>query len=249
MGWRVWCVGLGLSACAQTAQRTEIGETEVITVRRAFANVHFVRQGDAAILVDAGFDEEADGTLEMLEREGADLGAVGAVVITHGHHDHAGGGAAIRDALGVPLIGGAGDVGMFRTGALEGTLCPTDGIAERRLEASTEGTFTPFEPDVLVDGELDLAAYGMNGRVVSLPGHTEGSLVVVAGEAVLVGDLLRGSVTGRKAHTHFYMCDLEDNAGDVSALLDDIAPAATTVFPGHFGPLRREAVEGWLEGL
>ena len=36
-----------------------------------------------------------------------------------------------------------------------------------------------------------------------------------SGGALFVGDLLRGSILGRRAHTHFYMCDLQDNADDV----------------------------------
>ncbi|MEO1574903.1 MAG: hypothetical protein AAFU65_08075, partial [Pseudomonadota bacterium] len=47
------------------------------------------------------------------------------------------------------------------------------------------------------------------GEIVRLPGHTEGSLVAVVGETAFVGDLLRGSVTGTAARTHFYMCDLD----------------------------------------
>jgi hypothetical protein len=62
-----------------------------------------------------------------------------------------------------------------------------------------------------------------------------------------VGDLFRGSITGRAAVTHFYMCDLDDNTDDIAALLEDIAPEATRFFAGHFGPLDRSAVTTLLE--
>lgn len=39
------------------------------------------------------------------------------------------------------------------------------------------------------------------------------------------------------------MCDLEDNRRDVARLLGELAPSATTFFPGHFGPLERSSVE------
>jgi glyoxylase-like metal-dependent hydrolase (beta-lactamase superfamily II) len=59
---------------------------------------------------------------------------------------------------------------------------------------------------------------------------------------VFVGDLLRGSVVGSGAETHLYMCDLEANKRDIANLLTVEAPAATLVFPGHFGPVTRESV-------
>jgi glyoxylase-like metal-dependent hydrolase (beta-lactamase superfamily II) len=72
-------------------------------------------------------------------------------------------------------------------------------------------------------------------------------VVVEVGGALFVGDLFRGSIIGRRAHTHFYMCDLQDNADDIDALLQ-IVPDATVFFPGHFGPVRRSAVERWRAG-
>ena len=60
--------------------------------------------------------------------------------------------------------------------------------------------------------------------------------------AALVGDLFRGAIAGSSAELHFYMCDLAGNRRDVRAVLERIAPSATVFFPGHFGPVSREAV-------
>jgi glyoxylase-like metal-dependent hydrolase (beta-lactamase superfamily II) len=83
---------------------------------------------------------------------------------------------------------------------------------------------------------------GLEGRVIALPGHTRGSLVVTVGDAVFVGDLFRGSLLGSGAETHFYMCDVEGNRRDVARLLHEIAPHGQTFFVGHFGPVDRVSV-------
>lgn len=110
--------------------------------------------------------------------------------------------------------------------------------------------FTPLQADVWVENDaretvaLDLRPLtGVDARVIALPGHTEGSLIVVAGRYALVGDLFRGSIPGWSATTHFYICDLADNKRDLRELLQVHAKDATTFFPGHFGPVERASVE------
>jgi glyoxylase-like metal-dependent hydrolase (beta-lactamase superfamily II) len=141
------------------------------------------------------------------------------------------------------VIVGRGDEAMTAIGHNE-PLCPTDDTARGRLAEDQGATYAPFTPDTLVDDSLSLAELtGIDARVVRLPGHTEGSLVVVVSDAALVGDLFRGNVFDAGTSVHFYMCDLEDNRRDVAHVLRELAPSATTFFPGHFGPLERGSVE------
>jgi hydroxyacylglutathione hydrolase len=243
----VRCLLLTCAACASSTQTVEVGEATVVTVRLSYNNVHHISQGETSILVDAGLESDAEQLDAKLRSAGIDPAGIDLIVVTHGHADHAGGAGWFQSTYGVPVLVGAGDDALYASGEND-TLCPTDATAENRLEAAQSATYTPLVPDIQVQpGEaVDLATtMGLAGTVTSVPGHTEGSLVYTVGEAAFVGDLIRGSITGRKARTHFYMCDLEDNTDDVKHVLDEVAVDAETYFVGHFGPLPRLEIGAW----
>ncbi len=144
---------------------------------------------------------------------------------------------------GTRVIAGAGDRAMLAAGRHVQAMCPVGTIAGVRASTDRSGTFPPLAADVWVEDALPLASIaGIEGRVVVVHGHTDGSLVVVSGDVAFVGDTFRGAIVGGGAETHFYVCDLEDNRRDVARLLDELAPGATTFFTGHFGPVAREDV-------
>ncbi|MCA9610863.1 MAG: MBL fold metallo-hydrolase [Myxococcales bacterium] len=233
----------GLVGCATTHGVRRVGELEVHTFRRDWANAHAVVGPGGAFLFDAGLERNAEALDQDLRAAGLDPGSLRAVILSHGHADHAGGARVFRERYGTPIVAARADGPMLRAGHND-PLCPTDDDARGRVEEDGAETFQPFEPDVWVDASVELGPLtGVHGRIVPLPGHTPGSLVVVLDEVALVGDLFRGTVFTEGASVHFYMCDLEDNHADVRELLDALAPSAHTFFPGHFGPLARGAVE------
>ena len=127
------------------------------------------------------------------------------ILLTHGHIDHAGGAAELRDALGVPL-----------DGPDERDAFLLDGLAEQG-RAYGMADARNVRPDRWLR-EGDAVSLGTLGPhrfdVLHCPGHTPGHLVFVdkASRFALVGDVLfRGSV-GRTDFPY----------GDGAALLESI---------------------------
>ena len=244
-----WVVALGLlSGCAGLSESHKAAEgVEGLTLRESHNNAHLIVSGDNLALVDAGLPADAEALEARIRDAGFDPSKIRAIIITHGHADHAGGARHFQQKFGTPIVAGRGDASLMTTGRHD-KLCPTDSIAESRLEDDQSATYTPTEAEVWVEAPIDLKALaGIDGTIHPLPGHTEGSLVVVAGDVALVGDLFRGEIVTSGAEIHFYMCDLEDNQRDIKALLETLAPKATTFFVGHFGPVDREDVEDLIQ--
>jgi len=136
----------------------------------------------AAWVVDPG------GDVPRILEAVANLGLqVERILLTHGHIDHAGGAAALRDALAVPLDG-PDERDAFLLDGLE-----RQGQSYGMLDARN------VRPDRwLTDG--DTVALGPHEfRVLHCPGHTPGHLVFVHDLArfAVVGDVLFSGLVGR----------------------------------------------------
>ncbi len=149
-------------------------------------------QTGKAVVVDAAAEPE-----RILAA--ADGFEVIAVLTTHGHHDHVGAAAAIRDALGVAVRIHPDDT-------------PMAGIE-------------PTEP--LADGDIvDLGGVRLEAR--HTPGHTPGSMCLVAGNYLFSGDTLFPGGPGATRSR-------EDFASIMQSLRHRlfVLPDHTLVLPGH----------------
>ncbi len=156
----------------------------------------------AGMVVDPGGD--VDRILAAVEQTGA---VIEKIVLTHGHLDHAGGAAALRDALtaksGKPVpVEGPDRRDEFLL----------NGIAEQAAAYGFEAA--NVTPDRwMTEGEvLTLGPHQFD--VLHCPGHTPGSLVYVsqASRFALVGDVLFQGSVGRTDFPY----------GDHAALIDAI---------------------------
>jgi hydroxyacylglutathione hydrolase len=231
-----------LCGCFPERVTTTVGDVTVRTFQHDFTNVHAVVHGGKVVLIDSGLERNAERLEADLLAEGLSPRDVVAVVLTHGHADHAGGARRFQEAFGAKVIAGRGDATLLAEGRND-PLCPTSADARDRLPKDQAETYRPVVPDVLLDGPASLEALvGVAGELLPVPGHTEGSLALKVGASLFVGDLLRGAIFTKDADVHFYMCDLDDNANDIDGLLE-AHPDASTWFVGHFGPLTRAAVQ------
>jgi len=170
-----------------------------------------------AAVVDPGGDVPR--ILAAIKEQGV---TVERIWLTHGHIDHAGGAAELKQALGGVPIEGPDLRDKFLL----------DGLPGKALEYRMVGVRAVTPDRWLSEGDtLTLAA--LNFSVLHVPGHTPGSLVFYneANKFALVGDtLFRGSV-GRT--------DMEygDAAALVAAIRSKLLPLGddVTFLPGH-GP-------------
>ena len=164
-------------------------------------------QQNCTLIWDSGSKQawviDPGGNVPRIQEAVTTLGlTVERILLTHGHIDHAGGAAELREALGVPL-----------DGPDERDAFLLDGLAEQgRAYGMAEAR--NVRPDRWLRQGDTVALGDHRFDVLHCPGHTPGHLVFVdkASRFALVGDVLfRGSV-GRTDFPN----------GDGAALLESI---------------------------
>ena len=210
-------------------------------------NCYLLEADDGFVLIDTGLPSKRANLERRLEGAGCRPGNLKLIVLTHGDLDHAGNAAHLRGTYGTKIVMHAGDAGMVERGDMtwnrkakpdRRTLTSHAILLASRLWLLffKQGEFEVFTPDMYVGDDSELARYGLVGRVLSLPGHSKGSIGVLTSQGDLFcGDLLQNF--GRPAAP--FVDDLADQEASIGKLR---ALPLTTVYPGHGKPFAADRV-------
>lgn len=192
--------------------------------------------GEKVVIVDTGVGGQAERILERIAEEGRSAGDVSLILLTHGHGDHAGSAAALREKTGAPIALGAGDEekcleGVDREMRARGAVGRTMLAMIRRRQAKGGRTAGPVA-DIIVEEEFPLGEFGVDAVAVPTPGHTRGSLAVFTGSGdALVGDLLGGGGRTRSEPKRgVFVCDEDAMTASIRAV---VARAPRVIYTGH----------------
>lgn len=178
-------------------------------------NCYVVGRRDTAqaLIIDPGL--QAASVLALVERKGI---VVERIVITHGHIDHLAGVPLLQSSLKAPVMMHPDDMDIL------------DFEQFAQLPFLPEG-FGPFQIDEDLEHGIEIPFQDLRLRVLHTPGHTEGSVCLVAGLDCFSGDTLFERGIGRT--------DLP--GGNMQKIVFSIRnqlytlPADTVVHPGHGG--------------
>ena len=199
---------------------------------------------EGVTVVDAGLPGHWRDFMRVLATMGRTLADVKGLVLTHGDSDHVGFAERLRRETGVPVYVHQADAERAKGGDK-----PSNSMGRWRLGA-TAGFFayglrkgalrTRWLTEVVpVEGGEVLPLPG-SPRLISLPGHSPGSIAVhvPVADAVCVGDALttRHVLTGRVGPQPAPFTDAPAEALDSLARLAGVE--ASWVLPGHGAPWR-----------
>lgn len=133
---------------------------------------------------------------------------VDAIVLTHGHDDHTGGLLQMVERLAAPVYAHAGDINLL-----------------------------PRRPDVVLEGGECIQSGEVLWQVLSIPGHTAGSVAYTADNIVFTGDtLFAGSIGGTSS-----MAAYEQERHSIRTQLLPLG-SAVHAYPAH-GPATTLGIE------
>lgn len=209
---------------------------EVTIINLGGVNCYLAKSKTGFILVDTGFSTRRSALLQKLEKAGCRPGNLKLIVITHGDIDHTGNAAFLREKYGTKVAIHACDAGMVKDGNIGANRkAKPDRLSlvfkvlmvfTRRLAA--KHPVEKFNPDLEIDEGFDLSRYGLDARILHIPGHSKGSIGVLTAK----GDLFCGDLFYNMPGFRFV-----DNIEDYEASLKKLAGLKIgRVYPGHGKP-------------
>ena len=196
-------------------------------------NAYLIR-GSRHALVDPGPPGTAGELLEQLSRHRISLGDIGLIVLTHGHPDHFGSAAQLKEWTRAPLAVHELDAEYVSFGSIP-VLKPVT-----RLGSVFKSLFAmktdPVEPDIMLHEGDKLSRYAGRGRVMQTPGHTAGSISILLPDGMcVVGDLVMRGLSARSPSMPWFA----ESVSEVRESLQRVVNAgAKTLLVGHGGPFQ-----------
>lgn len=208
-------------------------------------NCSLVETDTGYILIDTGSSNARTDLEGALESAGCRPGNLKLIVITHGDFDHIGNAAALREKFGAKIAMHAADSGMAERGDMFSNRKKANFLTRMMAPVISAlfgfGRSKRFKPELYIGEGDDLAEYGLDARVLYIPGHSQGSIgILTSGGDLFCGDLLEniekpslGSIMDDMAAAHASVEKLKSLEID-------------TVYPGHGQPFPREGFFGKL---
>jgi len=216
---------------------------EITPISLGFVNCFIIRGADALILVDTGTPGHERAILDRVAALGFRPDQVALILLTHAHADHTGSLPALKQATGARVAIHKADAPFLVAGqSAEVVAHSWLGQVMKWMTRLTPQTHVGVTPDIVIDAEWDLCAFGVAGKVISTPGHTAGSVTVVLDSgACLVGDLL---MAWRKPGLPPFV---QDRAALRDSIRKVIQSGATVAYPAHGAAFPIDAIRGLVE--
>ncbi len=151
--------------------------------------VESIKNPANAILVDTGKREYVNRVLQACKPYSIKL-----IVLTHAHFDHTENAARLSEELGAPIAMSERDCNLIESNINQALFANTflgKIVLSASLKEFKSRTMPAFSPTVLLKDGDSLSDYGVDAKIISLPGHTDGSIGVdVDSRYFIVGDAL-----------------------------------------------------------
>lgn len=206
--------------------------TRVRRIPCGTVNCYLLTGDRGSVLVDTGWAGYGEKLLSACLGQDVRL-----ILLTHGHVDHIQNTAFLMERLGVPSALHPADLGLLADNRRQ-SMC-ADGLLGRLMLSLSRHSFRTqmapaFSPSVWLEDGQSLEPWGVEARVVALPGHTSGCVgVELPGGALVVGDAMINLPRPRPAPLYHSREQLLASAEKIASM------GGRTLYFGHGRPWNR----------
>jgi glyoxylase-like metal-dependent hydrolase (beta-lactamase superfamily II) len=212
-----------------------------LPLRTGRVNCYLVKTDSEFILVDTGSPGNGTELESKLDHFGCKSGNLHLILLTHGDFDHSGNAAYLRKKFDTKIAMHAEDSLMVERGDM--FLIRKKGNFLQSWIVKTMfgfGKSQRFTPDLEISDSFDLAEYGLNARVIHIPGHSKGSIGILMTDGTLIcGDLFESTKGSDNPKLNSLMDDLEAANQSIDKLRK---LNVGTVYPGHGQPFTMDTL-------
>jgi len=163
-------------------------------------NVYLISTQSGFVLVDTGghmvmdkeFSDRRELLLQALEEAGCTKDNLDLIILTHGDNDHVANAVYLREQFEAAVALHPDDVELVNNPTVEMIMKSFNyhsvlyrvvfKVINKMIARITEKTlldFVKFKPDILLTEDFDLKEYGLDAKVLHIPGHTPGSIGIL----------------------------------------------------------------------
>lgn len=162
---------------------------KIYRIKCGNVNCYIIEENGKAILVDTARTKHREKILKVCQKVN-----VQGIILTHTHMDHCQNAAFLSQQLNVPIAICKLDEELIQDNMLQPLYAKT--ILGKLILSFSEKAFHQdkiplFTPEIFLKDGDTLSFWGINAKIIALPGHTNGSIGIELGkDAVIVGDAL-----------------------------------------------------------
>lgn len=193
-------------------------------------NCYLLKTDKGFVLIDTGKSKGKKLEQELLN-EGCKPGNLDLIIITHGDFDHTGNCVFLREKYSTKIAMNQHDAGMVENADMFWNR-KSGNIIIRKL-VNTFFKISKFKPDFYLDEDSDLSKFGLDSKVLYLPGHSKGSIgILTSDKNLFCGDLFTNQKRPQPS-------SLVDNLSEMNESINKIKNLEiNTVYPGHGHPFQ-----------
>jgi glyoxylase-like metal-dependent hydrolase (beta-lactamase superfamily II) len=221
---------------------------KMISTRVGYSNSILLVNGSNSVIIDTGVRGYFHHFKTLLKQFSLKPTDIKLIILTHTHYDHTGNLKPLAKLTGAKVLVHKNEFENLKNGFIriptgQGTY---SGLISKlgRIVYPKFASPKPFIANLINENEFDLREFGIDGKIITTPGHTAGSQSVLLGKRLISGDtfinIQNGKILPPFVNEPKILLETWQNLFDLGI---------EEIYPGHGQPFKVEKALAEFERL